>query len=91
MAKYKKKAIAIGETIREFSGEMAKKMVLNIEKEWSGETPWSLFDSLMAECNELIDAIGANKPEKEVTAECADVANFAMMIAKVYVQKEGGR
>lgn len=61
---------------------MEKKLAANDHKGgWRGKDITSLFYSLTTEVNELFDAIRNNKPSNEIVDECADVANFAMMIA----------
>lgn len=63
-----------------FSNEMSKKLYENrIKKHWSHVDCDYLFDRLMDEVRELSDARSGTS--EEIIAECADVANFAMMIA----------
>lgn len=49
---------------------------------WRKDDPFALHERLCQESNELSDAIGLGSAE-QITAEAADVANFAMMIADV--------
>lgn len=54
---------------------------------WRACTPWYLYRRMCEELDELGGALG-DKPMDAgaVAAECADVANFAMMIAGVVSQ-----
>ena len=51
---------------------------------WSGETMEYLHRRLYDEFGELKRAIKAKKPATDIFRECADIANFAMMIADSY-------
>ena len=54
---------------------------------WKHESIAYLLNRLGEEVAELCDAIEFNQPREVVIKECADVANFPMMIADVYRQK----
>lgn len=64
-----------------FSAEMEKKLLENDHKGgWGDCRSETLFDLLLEEKNELEEALTSHD-ERNIIAECADVANFAMMIA----------
>jgi hypothetical protein len=68
-----------------FKERMDKKLAVpkNVNKgHWSNDSIWHLFTRVGIEVTELRLAIVAvdNDPER-IIDECADVANFAMMIA----------
>ena len=75
-----------------FRPELVKFMVFCEEKlrendnksHWSGETMEHLHHRLYDEFGELKRAIKAKKPVIDIFRECADIANFAMMIADNY-------
>jgi NTP pyrophosphatase (non-canonical NTP hydrolase) len=63
-----------------FMGDMHRKMQKNRDKaHWSTVSKFWLLNRLKQEVHELHDAL-LNDPDN-VISECADVANFAMMIA----------
>lgn len=65
---------------------MRRKMRANVHKSrWIDESPDWLLERLRAEVGELEDAISLGNPD-EVLEECADVANFAMMIADIFAR-----
>lgn len=68
-----------------FHVEMAHQLYANRHKShWREESPAYLKRRLKEEVKELIGAIDDSCVSgREVTAEAADVANFAMMIADV--------
>lgn len=67
------------------ASEMARKLEANAHKGGWASCPLPyLTKRLSQEVAELKRAIRANKSREDVLAECADVANFAMMIADVY-------
>jgi NTP pyrophosphatase (non-canonical NTP hydrolase) len=47
-------------------------------------SPEALLKRLKEETTEIESAIALNQPVEEIIAECADVGNFAMMIADNY-------
>ncbi len=73
--------------ITTFTKNMEKKLIQNGHKgnrnSWLHLTYKQLFDLLNNEIDELIEAIWEQKSEDHIIDECADVANFAMMIADV--------
>ena len=72
-------------TLLEFAIAMETKLRANAHKGgWQNCTMAYLTRRLGQEAGELRRAIARNAPSKEVVAEAADVANFAMMIADVY-------
>lgn len=73
--------------IRWFTDAMIDKLVANRHKgTWSDCDLQYLSMRLTQEREELRKAIEERKPSIEVTREAADVANFAMMTAEVYMR-----
>lgn len=75
----------VREEIILFAEDMERKLRLNDHKGLWGtleDIAWFL-DALKEEVRELEDAI-AGEPAENVVLECADVANFALMIADMY-------
>lgn len=67
------------EPLDRFVKTMKRKLRRNVHKShWKYDSQNQLMEKLIAETLELIEAI---KLKKGVEEECADVANFAMMIA----------
>ncbi len=70
-----------------FSREMRRKLALRAEKGgWKGESPVWLLSRLSGEVRELEEALRADEGGPDVDAvgsECADCANYLMMIADV--------
>lgn len=67
--------------VSSFAGDMRAKLRANSHKEHWGDTDAArLWDRAHDELSELPDAIECGTPQ-EIIAECADVANFVMMIA----------
>lgn len=76
-----------------FAGEMEKKLALpknrakGNQENWRGDPPWSLVERLLDETVEVQQCFVSDSENITVTdlpkliKECADVANFAMMIA----------
>ena len=78
--------------VLEFSLAMQKELDENKHK---GKFSWRkdcsldyLIKRLYEEADEVVNCIGTDSSLQEVISECADVANFAMMIADIYKQKE---
>jgi len=68
------------ESVHAFSIEMLKKLLQNGHKaHWSTVDCDYLFDRLIEELEELKAARSGSV--NDIVSECADVANFAMMIA----------
>ena len=74
-----------------FQLEMAKKLGLpknEAKGSYMAEKPEDLFLSFVTEAKELSEALSADQPSSPngpaIISECADVANFAMMIAATY-------
>lgn len=77
-----------------FAGEMEKKLLKNTHKGgWEAMRPYELYSLLNKESVELYSALEALSTEwslgrpvateaRDVIKECADVANFAMMLAE---------
>ncbi len=64
-----------------FAAEMVAKLAENSHKaHWGTEANTRLLRRLREEVDELRDALIDGHP-REIIRECADVANFAMMIA----------
>lgn len=57
---------------------------------WSGETLEYLHRRLYDEFGELKRAMKANKSKADIMRECADISNFAMMIADNYDPEDEG-
>ena len=75
----------INRVIKQFSKAMKDKMLEHLDRPgWKGEDVFWLAGRLKEEADELFFALDSFKPQKEILEECADVANFAMMIADVY-------
>jgi NTP pyrophosphatase (non-canonical NTP hydrolase) len=71
-----------------FVQQMEQKLKENDHKQhWQNNHPYKLLDNLYEEAKELEEAIVMNFSAKEIIKECADVANFAMMIADNVSQK----
>lgn len=70
-------------TLAWFTDVMQHKLDMNDAKGgWENETPKDLLMCLLVECTELAEAIRDDDIDN-VVWECADVANFAMMIADI--------
>lgn len=70
--------------LRKFVYEMREKLRKNAHKgSWQGDHPLEMLGRLMEECGEMAAEINAKMQVwnfEKITAECADIANFAMMI-----------
>jgi len=67
-----------------FADRMREKLRENEHKpHWADCSPTWLLDRLFDEANELRDELRDSQDAGAVARECADVANFAMMIADV--------
>lgn len=72
-----------------FAEQMEKKLKKNDNKpHWLDSSPDYLLERLCDEVKELMQARQHGKSPTFVIKECADVANFAMMIADMCNQKE---
>lgn len=76
--------------------EFAKRMEMKLEKNrhkggpenWRAQDCWSLLVRVKEEVNELQAALNAKTVSAEaVMMECADIANFAMMIEDWYAYR----
>ena len=68
--------------VRRFARVMERKLRKNDHKRhWSKCDEEYLLRSLRNEMEELFDACEGGESDRAVESECADVANFAMMIA----------
>lgn len=75
-----------------FFQAMADKLSANSHKRgWDECSVGYLRTRLAQEVCELRRAIDRRAPAEAITKECADVANFAMMIADVYREDEARR
>lgn len=69
-------------TVMQFAVKMEEKLSANDHKSgWEGMSYKMLINRMRQEIKELERAIKLKLPAKEIQYECADVANFAMMIA----------
>jgi len=77
------------ELVQWFGEHMLVKLRENTHKgHWSTLRPQVLLDGLRVEVGELADAVSIESPEA-IVRECADVANFAAMLADVVMGKQG--
>ena len=75
------------EDFRRFLDAMRFKMNLNKHKgRWDNLSIAEAMDKLMGETKELEDAIKAGNMV-EILLECADVANFAMIVSSIAVER----
>ena len=73
--------IGLSKEVLEFAQDMQKKLNENSHKGgWGNCLFIYLLNRLEEEVAELRDAMVSNQKREVVIAECADVANFAMMI-----------
>jgi len=84
----KETGIVLRPEVQWFAGIMESKLQQHDEDRyvdgWKDENALWLFERLVQEVFELHEAlIKTTYSEEEVIKECADVANFAMMIADV--------
>ncbi len=76
--------------LKEFNRVMLRKLIQNGHKGgWEGNGSGALFDRVKEECIELSDYLIAfdkdkNNCSRQIIRECADIANFCMMIADNY-------
>ena len=69
------------EDLTKFTEDMRRNLLLNIHKGgWDGESPFYLLRRLNEEVSEIIEVFDRNDYDG-IIKECADVANFAMMLA----------
>lgn len=68
-----------------FTAVMREKLIKNKGRGlmWDGDNKYRLFERMMEESGELHSAMWNGEPPENVASECADVANFAMMVADV--------
>ncbi len=80
--------------VKSFIVEMQKKLSVNSHKGdrkgWLTDDKWTLYGRLIDETYELRRALEDYKA-KDIIQECADVANFAMMIADKTMTEERKR
>jgi hypothetical protein len=70
--------------VRRLALAMEAKLRKNDEKGgWADMDQWQMYHRMIDECRELTNALVGMNP-KFILDECADVANFAMMIADKY-------
>ena len=78
----------IENSVNQFAHQMKRELLKHLDRPgWKREKVEYLLARLTIELNELATAIMNNLERDEIKAECADVANFAMMISDIY--KEG--
>lgn len=66
-----------------FSNIMFEKLTRDVDKgDWSNDQVSTLLIKMKMEFDELCDALLNGTPE-EIARECADVSNYAMIIAQV--------
>lgn len=83
------------DSVKAFADAMEEKLRKNDHKnDGFGDCGWErctyqyLSTRLVQEIKEMKKAIGLGKPPKDVLDECADVANFCMMIAENYQREQ---
>jgi len=70
--------------IRRFVGLMCEKLQKNVHKgRWEHKNRKQCFQGLMGEIRELRESLEKFHEDEAIIRECADVANFAMIIASV--------
>ena len=73
-----------GPPIRRFTELMVEKLRKNIHKgKWKEKTREQAWRGLLAEIRELREAHEKDFPSADIIRECADVANFAMIMASI--------
>ena len=79
--------------VKEFAEQMEQKLQANDHKGgWRNCTVEELYARLLDEVSELQSEL--NFPEQDsdaIIAECADIANFAMMVADIARTRKGNR
>jgi NTP pyrophosphatase (non-canonical NTP hydrolase) len=74
--------------IKRFAVMMERKLQANDHKgTWKESSISYLFSRLEDEVRELRDQINSKSPVQDVVGEASDVANFAMMIYDVFLNK----
>lgn len=78
--------------VMQFAYEMETQLKVNDHKKgWGSEHHEFLGRQLSKNFNKLYRALSSlDKDKEEITKRCANIANFAMMIADNYGQLEGG-
>lgn len=72
--------------ILRFAIEMQNELDRNNHKSgWHGLSPKWLIHRMKQEVAELEKAVKKEKPREEIQSECADVANFAMMLSNNFM------
>jgi NTP pyrophosphatase (non-canonical NTP hydrolase) len=73
----------VNQTVKWFAERMKNKMMQNNHKRnWRDEPLQDLIIAISTEFGELVEALEKGDFE-EIIDECADVANFAMMVADI--------
>ena len=73
---------AVREPVRWFAEQMERKLRENDHKShWRGESVLDLWPLMRKELDELNTAFAKNLPPERIVEECADVANYLMMLA----------
>lgn len=79
---YPSSAIIPREQVMEFAEQMEMKLKANdYKRNWRKCSDEDLLRGLRDEVDELLTAIKRKEPDTAVIMECADVANYAMMLA----------
>lgn len=79
---YPKAPLIPREQVMEFAEHMELKLKANDHKQsWRKCSDTELLRGLQRELDELLTAIRRREPDAAIISECADVANYAMMLA----------
>lgn len=71
--------------VRNFAYDMEQQLLMNDHKPgWKDEHVEFLYKQMILNTAKLVKAIGAESDKDEITRRCANIANFAMMIADNY-------
>ena len=77
--------------VQKFAEEMEKQLRANEHKGgWKDCDKDFLYSELMKNITTLVVALMFNNQEEHITRRCANIANFAMMIADNFGAKAGG-
>lgn len=75
--------------IKKLTPYMLEKFIQNDNKgSWENCTNYYLINRLIDEIEELIEAIAQEKEIKDIRSECADIANFVVMINDNYTKQK---
>ncbi len=80
--------VGLRDELTQFSQAMEKELRLNDDKDhWINFSHGHMLRRLKQEVRELDRALKAGESVERVLSECADVANFAMMVSDCYRQQ----